>query len=116
MMLSTQTSTSLTSTLPKLAADGSNWIIWKTRMQVFIGAKKILTHLDSLATPPTKPQPLADTAGDDETKKHEKESEKYTEWTQEDTEAKHYIISTIPDSLLVKTINCTSAGELWKAI
>ena len=75
-MLSTQTSTSLTSTLPKLAADGSNWIIWKTRMQVFLGAKKILTHLDATITPPTKPQPLTDTTGDDAIKKYQKENEK----------------------------------------
>lgn len=113
-MLSTQTTTSLTSTLPKLAADGSNWIIWKTQMQVFLGAK-ILNHLDSW-TAPTKPQPLTDAAWEDETKKYEKKSKKYTKWMQEDTEVKNYIISTIPNSLLIKTLNYMSAGDLWKTI
>ena len=46
MMLPTSTSTTLNSTLPKLTADGSNWIIWKMRMQVFLGAKKFAQYLD----------------------------------------------------------------------
>ena len=115
-MLSTTSSTSLASTLPKLAADGSNWIIWKTRMQVFLGAKKIIAHLDSSAAPPQEPQPPATNANNDELKMYEKEKEKFTLWTQGDTEAKHYIISTIPDSLLIKTISCKTAQELWKKI
>ena len=49
-------------------------------------------------------------------KKHEKKSKQYTKWCQEDTEAKHYIFSTIPDSLIVKTINCKDVKDLWKII
>ena len=115
-MLPTSTSTTLNSTLPKLAADGSNWIIWKTRMQVFLGAKKFAQYLDGSTTSPTKPQPLDSSAKEDVVKKYEKENETYLEWTQADTEAKHYIFSTIPDSLLVKTINCATSADLWKAI
>ena len=115
-MLSTTFSTSLASTLPKLTTDRSNWIIWKTRMQVFLGAKKIITHLDTSATPPKEPQPPASGATNDEIKTYQKEKEKCTVWTQEDTEAKHYIISTIPNSLLIKRINCKTTQELWKTI
>ena len=85
-------------------------------MQVFLGAKKFSTHLDESTTPPVKPEPLEASAKDEAKEKHEKQSEKYVEWCQEDTEAKHYIFSTIPDSLIVKTINCTSVKDLWKAI
>ena len=49
-------------------------------------------------------------------KKYEKEKEKYLEWLKADTEARHYIASTIPDSLLVKTINHKTSTDLWNAI
>ena len=29
---------------------------------------------------------------------------------------KHFVVSMIPDSLLIKTINCATASSLWKAI
>ena len=85
-------------------------------MQVFLGAKKFSIHLDNLITPPDKPQPLAAGAKEEEKKEYEKKSETYTEWVQEDTEARHYIFSTIPDSLLIKVINCQTVKDLWAVI
>ena len=115
-MLSTSTSSALHSTLPKLAADGSNWIIWKTQMQVFLGAKKFAQYLDASFSALTKPEPLANNVGVEAIKEYEGTNEKYLEWIQADTEAKHYIFLTIPDTLLVKTINCATSMDLWKTI
>ena len=113
-MLSSTTSTH--SILPKLAADGSNWIIWKTRMQIFLGAKKLAEHIGKSASPPTKPSDLPTTAVDDEVKAHQEKLDAITEWSQADTEVMHYIMSTIPDSLLVKTMSHTMAKDVWQAI
>ena len=85
--MQSSTSSTLTSSLPKLAANGSNWIIWKTRMQLFLGAKHATQSFDDLLPPPQKPQPLADDANEDAVKKYEKEKEKYLEWLKADTEA-----------------------------
>ena len=115
-MLQSSNSSTPTSSLPKLAANGSNSIIWKTQMQLFLGAKNAAQSFDNSIPPPNKPQPSADGADDDMVKKYEKEREKYLEWLKADTEACHYIASTIPDSLLVKTINNKMSTELWKAI
>lgn len=102
--------------LPELAADGSNWIVWKTRIQVFLGANRLAQHLDHSTPPPVKPQPLTDGAKEDAIQEHEKQTEKYLEWMRADAEAMHYIIQTIPDSILVKVIRFATSKDLWKAI
>jgi len=78
-MLSTSTSSTLHSMLPKLAADGSNWIIWKTRMQVFLGVKKFTQYLNTSSSALTKPELLADDVGEEVVKKYEGTNEKYLE-------------------------------------
>jgi hypothetical protein len=42
-------------------------------------------------------------------------NEKYQDWIYIDQEVKHHIHLTVPDSLLIKTINCKTS-KLWKAI
>ena len=85
------TSNSLASTLPKLALDGSNWIIWKKRMLIFLGSKRATSHIDSSKPPPKEPEPVADGAKAEDIKKYETESEKYLEWIAVDEEVKHWI-------------------------
>ena len=114
-MLSTSIAASQT-TFPKLSADGSNWIVWKTRIQILIGAKKLAHILDEKVTRPTKPEPLTDTPTAAQTTAYETALEKFQEFDQADAEVKHFIVSTIPDSLLIKTINCVTASSLWKSI
>ena len=62
------TLSTFTSSLTKLAANGSNWIIWKTRMQLFLGAKQATQSFNNSLPPPPKPQPLADNANEDAVK------------------------------------------------
>ena len=109
-MLSTTIATSQT-TVPKLAADGSNWIVWKARIQVLIGAKKLAHLLDDSVVVPAKPEPLTTGAKDTEVATHEAASEKYQEHQQSNAEVKHLIASTILDTLLIKTLNCIHWGQ-----
>jgi hypothetical protein len=76
VMLSTSIAASQT-TLPKLATDGSNWIVWKTRIQILIGAKKLAHLLDDTVTRPTKPDPLTGTPTTAATTTYEAALEKY---------------------------------------
>jgi len=114
-MLSTSTAAHQT-TLPKLASDGSNWIVWKTRIQILIGAKKLAHLLDDKITRPTKPEQPSGNPTAAETATYESALEKFQEFDQSDAEVKHFIVSTIPDTLLIKTLNCATASSLWKAI
>jgi len=115
-MLPTSFAASPTTTIPKLASDGSNWIVWKTRTQILIGAKKLARLLDEATVRPTAPTPLTDKSSATETAAYETALEKCLEFDQSDMEAKHIIVSTIPDSLLIETAKCTTASSLWKAI
>ena len=115
-MLPTSTSTPQTSSLPKLTADGSNWIIWKHHIQVYAAMRKLDYILDETATPPTKPEPLADTATAAQTTEYESALEKYREFTWHDAEITNAIMSTIPDTLMIKVINSPTASSQWKVI
>jgi len=97
VMLSASIATSQT-TLPKLASDGSNWIVWKTRIQILIGVKKLAHLLDDKIICPTKPEPLTGTPNATDTAAYETALEKFQEFDQSDAEVKHFIVSTIPDT------------------
>ena len=114
VMLSTSFAASR-NTLPKLAADGSNWIVWKTRIQILITAKNLAHILDDSDTPPAKPKPPADDATVAELAEYDAASEKFREFHQSDAKVKHFIVSTIHDSL-IKTASQTTASGLWKAV
>ena len=102
--------------VPKLAVDGSNWIIWKTRMERYLGSKKLAKHIRPSSVVLIEPSPLKADAKEDAIKAYNEEVEKYEEWFEADTKVSHYISSTIPDSLLIKTIAHKTSKDLWKAI
>ncbi|EIN06140.1 hypothetical protein PUNSTDRAFT_73155, partial [Punctularia strigosozonata HHB-11173 SS5] len=43
--------------LPKLSADGGNWVLWKAEVTSAIRSKGLLRFLDGRAKPPVKPTP-----------------------------------------------------------
>jgi len=114
-MLSNSITTSQTN-FPKLASDGSNWIVWKTRAQIYIGARKLARLLDEATVQPTKPDPLGDKPSTTETTAYETALEKYQEFNQSDMGVRDFLVSAIPDSLVIRTGKCTTASSLWKAI
>src|ERR1700733_1846872 len=79
-MQSTNASTTLTSTLPKLTSDGSNWIVWKMRMDIFLGSRDLTQYLDGSTPPPDQPHPLADDANEESVAKYEAAIEKRQAW------------------------------------
>ena len=102
--------------LPKLAADGSNWVIWKYRIKIFLKVNGLKNHLDHSTPPPVKPQPLNDDAKEDEIKEHQNQTEEYRRWKQVDAVVELYIVSTIPDSIFIALLHCKTSKDLWEAI
>jgi hypothetical protein len=115
MLASSILATSQT-TIPKLTADRSNWILWKNRIQILIEAKKLDYIMDDSVALPPKPEPLGETATTAATAKFTAAYEKHKDFRHSDAEVRHFIISTLPDILQIKVINCTSAREMWKII
>ena len=108
--------TDLQITFPDLAFDGSNWIVWKARMQILIRAERLGHIIDDSAIHPAKPEPLADTATAAEVAAFNAASEKYQKFEHSDAVAMYIIMSAISDDLLLKNIRHTTGRSLWKAI
>jgi hypothetical protein len=106
----------MTYSLPNLEHRGSNWVVWKHRIQTLIEAKWLAHHLDHSTPPPPKPGALVEGATGEDTKIYDKAVISWKEWRQADLEVRHYIISTIPDALVIKTLNATPTKALWEAI
>lgn len=101
---------------PKLAADGSNWIVWKYRMKIFLEANGLKNHLNHSTPPPVKPQPLANDAKEDEIKEHQNQTGEYRGWKRVDAVVKLCIVSTIPDSILITKLHGKTSKDIWKGI
>ena len=110
------TSTTLNSTLPKLASNGSNWVIWKMRMQFFLGSKELDEHLEESTPIQPTPEPLDDNANEDARKKFATAYQEFKDWKKADVEVRHYLTSTLPNSLLIKAVKCKTATTLWSTL
>ena len=115
-MLSTSYPTSHQQHLPKLAADGSNWIIYKGRVKIYATMKKLGHLLEGTAAPPTKPEPPNNSATATEVTVYESALEKFEEFIWQNAEIQHVLMSTIPETLMIKTINLPTASDQWKVI
>ncbi|RDX41534.1 hypothetical protein OH76DRAFT_1364460, partial [Lentinus brumalis] len=111
--MSLSTSNSNLYTVPKLAADGSNWITYKERIHVCMGSRGLMRHLLGTArrppTPPVWPRPspstptALDKLSDEEyLRKVEDAEAKVDEYDQREFATRQQIYSTISDSLLIK--------------
>jgi hypothetical protein len=112
-MLSSNPSSVLS--LPKLASDGSNWIIYKSHITSAITAKGLNRFLTGTAQVPKEPPKY-------ETPTPEQEAEIEASLTLADkfltsqAEARNIILSSIPDSLAYKVIQTTTAKEMWEIV
>ena len=79
-------------------------------------AMTLTHHIEPSFIPPPEPSPLLDQATADEKMAHEAATMCWSKWKQTDSEVKFYIESGIPDSLLMKVINVTTAKDLWNLI
>jgi len=102
--------------LPKLNADGSNWLMWRHKTKRYIEAKKFGRHLSHTPPPPTEPVAPKDGADEKATKAHEQAVIAWTKWVNGESEVACYIESGLPETLLIKVINMSSAKEIWDTI
>ena len=103
VMLSTSIATSQT-TIQKLSANGSNWIFWKTHIQILIRVKKLAHLLDKNVTCLTKLEPLTGTPSAAETTTYKAALEKFQEFDQSDAKVTHGSVKKMPTEL-VKTLS-----------
>ncbi|TFY76187.1 hypothetical protein EWM64_g7826 [Hericium alpestre] len=92
-------------TVRKLAANGSNWVTYKTRIVTVIGAKGLMCHLRGTAKEPKEPLSSLDKDKKDidpTTEQLDDYKEKWDKWLQQGYTIKQQIFSTITESLLLR--------------
>ena len=104
-------------TIMKLSKDLSNWLIYKDRVKMAIESKVgLLRHLASTTWQPMEPAlPPAD-AKTEVIDAYDKAIEKVDEYNQREAAIKQQIYSTIPDSILNRIKEKTTAKEVWTAL
>lgn len=88
--------------IPKLAADGSNWGVYRLRMVVMLEALALADHLTNAEVP--RPESEAESFD---------EAEAVSRWERNDAIVKQYIAASIPDRIFILIKWCTSAKDVW---
>ena len=101
--------------LPKLASDGSNWIIYKTCISSAISAKGLIRFLTGTAQLP-KAVPKYENLTPDQEIEVEAALVLTDKYETSQAEACNIILSSIPNSLAFKVIKTTTAKEMWDVV
>ncbi|KIM64093.1 hypothetical protein SCLCIDRAFT_49296, partial [Scleroderma citrinum Foug A] len=86
--------------VPMLKVDGSNWIIYKSRIELAVEAQGLPGYLTGTKVLP--PHPGAGKALPD--------------WSRENAKVKQIIAASTPDTLHLKYHTLNSAHSLWEAL
>ncbi|EGN91432.1 hypothetical protein SERLA73DRAFT_80486 [Serpula lacrymans var. lacrymans S7.3] len=117
-------STASTFSVPKLAKDGSNWVTYKSRVAVAVGARGLTRHLSGTARKPDPLEYTRDSNGiatkTDGTTLKEEDIETYEtkldEYTQKECLVIQQLFSTVHDETLIQIQDKSSAATIWLTI
>lgn len=105
----------------QLMPNGANWVSYERRLVITLGSRGLLhKHLEGRAPKPRAPTPLRPTPTAPEVKAHNKAVKEYDagldEWETREYAVMQQIICTIPDSILIRIQNPTTAVDMWNAL
>jgi hypothetical protein len=123
--------------VPKLLADGSNWVTYKDRLRWALNARGVLNHLDKVVPEPevlvaTELSPTDDSAAADPsggTKVPPKDFDtsmtelvarssemRHDKWRANEATVKQCIASSVPDSVFNRVKMKSTAKDVWDAV
>ena len=105
--------------IPTLKSDGSNWLTYKKQVEWAMKAKGLVEYLDG-----TILKPLDPSVGKDSSWKPMNEEklavteypDKLAVWKKDNGCAKQILGSLLPEIILIKIQNDTTAHEIWNAL
>jgi hypothetical protein len=89
--------------LPMLAADGSNWAIYKNQVPEILGWQSLHDHLTNAEMPSSYTN---NESVDDATRR----------WEREETIVRYCITTSLPDSVLFCVYQCTTVKDAWDTL
>src|ERR1700723_3796282 len=101
--------------LLKLAFNGSNWIIYKARLEAILEAKGLSHHLKGTAKKPSIPTLGAAPTAAEQTA-YDEAVEKEDKFITKRGEAKILILSTTPESMQIRIITLSNPKEMWDKV
>ena len=107
MSSTTQLTDTLPSTVPRLDANGANWVIFSLRFRYAVEAKGFWGHFDGTSIRPANPTSA---------KPEDLPTDEQKAWDKNERSANSLLIQKIPDSTLVRIHAKTNVQERWKAI
>lgn len=104
--------------IPRLEADGSNWVIFKDRFMFAAAAASLASHVDGTGAEPTlatdfpKSGPLTDA----QKAEYDIYASNLARWRSDEAIIRQAIASTISDSLFLEVRRNESAKGMWEAV
>ena len=105
--------------IPKLSADGRNWVIYRERLTLSVAARGLCGHLTGTKKKPTEPQDKTEADGTvvvADQKDVDAYSDALATWTLNEAIVLQQIASTISDSLYLKIKRKGTVCEAWKSL
>ena len=88
------------SNVPKLEVDGTNWVMFSTRIHIALTDKDVYGQLDGTSAGPDKAMDPNDYAG----------------WLKKENQALNLLMQKLHDTTLTKVLSLDSAAKWWTAI
>jgi hypothetical protein len=102
----------------KLNTTGENWPTWKTKLEHALGTKQLKKHLYGTALSPmdlvSKHSPVWTPTTAAEEQKVEDYEKALEGWDTKDCAVKHYISSSIPDTLYIHLNSKTTGAKYFE--
>ncbi len=121
--------------VPKLQADGSNWVTYKDRLQWALDARGVLNHIDTVVTElevliAKELSPTDDSAADDPSEGAKVQADtvsitelvarsselRHDKWCSNEATVKQCIASSVPDSVFNRVKMKNTAKDIWDAV
>ncbi|KAF9466346.1 hypothetical protein BDZ94DRAFT_1138953, partial [Collybia nuda] len=102
--------------VPKLLADGSNWVTYKDRLRWALDAHGMLDQLEKNIPEPLTPAELSSTKASPALPATPGYKIRYEKWWMAEATIKQCIASTVPDSVFNRVKAKKSAKDVWDAV
>lgn len=101
--------------VPKLLADGSNWIYFKIRFTWYADERELAEHLEPSALAPPAPVDASGQPSTDATllEEHRKSLKR---WQSGEAKLKQGFAEVLPNEIFLKIMSKTSAREIWATV
>ena len=88
------------SNVPKLEVDGTNWVMFSTRLRIALTDKDVYGHLDGTSAKPDRTT----------------DPDNYAAWLKKENQALNLLTQKLHDTTLTKILSLDSAAKWWTAI